>query len=54
MEELEYHQVKGSEIIKSQLKSKNECLDKISQEVVGITKSLNELLYTEYVMNKSI
>ena len=39
-EELEDHQKKVSEIIKSQLTNTNERLDKISQEVVEITKSL--------------
>ena len=39
-EELEDHQEKVSEIIKSQLTNTNERLDKISQEVVEITKSL--------------
>ena len=39
-EELEHHQEKVSEIIKSQLTNTNECLDKISQKVVDITKSL--------------
>ena len=39
-EELEDHQDKVSEIIKSQLTNTNECLDKILQEVVDITKSL--------------
>ena len=39
-EELKNHQEKVSEIIKSQLTNTNECLDKISQEVVEITKSL--------------
>ena len=38
--ELENHQEKVSEIIKSQLANTNERLDKISQEVVDITKSL--------------
>ena len=38
--ELEDHQEKVSEIIKSQLANTNECLDKISLEVVGIIKSL--------------
>ena len=39
-EELEDHQEKVSEVIKSQLTNTNERLDKISQEVVEITKSL--------------
>ena len=39
-EKLEDHQEKVSEIIKSQLTNTNERLDKISQEVVEITKSL--------------
>ena len=39
-EELEYHQEKVSAIIKSQLTNTNERLNKISQEVVDITKSL--------------
>ena len=39
-EELEDHQEEVSEIIKSQLTNTNERLDKISQEVVEITKSL--------------
>ena len=39
-EELEDHHEKVSEIIKSQLTNTNERLDKISQEVVEITKSL--------------
>ena len=39
-EELEHHQEKVREIIKSQLTNTNECLDKISQKVVDITKSL--------------
>ena len=39
-EELKDHQEKVSEIIKSQLTNINERLDKISQEVVEITKSL--------------
>ena len=38
--ELEDHQEKVSEIIKSQLANTNECLDKISLEVVDIIKSL--------------
>ena len=40
-EEFEDHQEKVSEIIKSLLTNTNEHLDKISQEVVGITKSLD-------------
>ena len=39
-EELEYYQEKVSAIIKSQLANTNERLNKISQEVVDITKSL--------------
>ena len=39
-EELEDHHEEVSEIIKSQLTNKNERLDKISQEIVEITKSL--------------
>ena len=39
-EELEDHKEKVSEIIKSQLKNTNEHLDKVSQEVADITKSL--------------
>ena len=39
-EELEHHQERVSEIIKLQLITTNERLDKISQEVVDITKSL--------------
>ena len=39
-EELEDHQEEVSEIIKSQLTNTNERLDKISQEIVEITKSL--------------
>ena len=39
-EELEDHQEKLCEIIKSQLTDTNECLDKISQEVADLTKSL--------------
>ena len=39
-EELDDHQEKNSEIIKSQLTNTNECLDKTLQEVVDITKSL--------------
>ena len=38
--ESEDHQEKVSEIIKSQLANTNERLDKISQEVVDIIKSL--------------
>ena len=38
--ELEDHQEKVSEIIKSQLANTNECLDKISLEVIDIIKSL--------------
>ena len=39
-EELEDHQEKVSEIIKSKLTNTNEHLDKISQEVADLTKSL--------------
>ena len=39
-EELEDHKEKVSEIIKSQLKNTNNRLDKVSQEVADITKSL--------------
>ena len=39
-EELEDHQEKVGEIIKSQLANTNERLDQISQEVVEVTKSL--------------
>ena len=39
--ELEAHQGKVSEIIKSQLTNTNDCLDKISQEVADLTKSLD-------------
>ena len=41
-EELHDLQEKISEIIKSQLTKTNECLDKISQKVVDITKSLTQ------------
>ena len=39
-EKLEDHQKKVSEIINSQLTNTNERLDKLSQEVAGIVKSL--------------
>lgn len=39
-EKIENHGVKVGEIIKAQLENTNNRLDRISQEVVGITKSL--------------